>query len=151
MPQNTIPDLAEEIVRFLESLPDTIRTEILYSTMMYANDEDSMETETYLPKIKNKLTKTGGLKRMSATIRAIGALDFILQRSVDQLIDQPRFTDVLSEKRPDLADRMRAKYPLALKHTQAALSSWMNLRSNVLNHANLVRYEGNLQLPGPLR
>jgi len=106
-----MPDLAEEIVGFLESLPDTIRTEILFSMMMYANDEDSMEPDTYLPKIKNELTMTGGLKRMSATIRAIGALDFILKRSVDQLMDQPRFAEVLSEKRPDLADRMRAKHP----------------------------------------
>jgi hypothetical protein len=151
MSRNTVPDLAEEIVHFLESLPDTIRTEILFSMMMYANDEDSMETETYLPKIKNELTKTGGLKRMSATIRAIGALDFILQRAVDQFIDQPRFAGVISEKRPDLADRMRARQPLALKHAQAALSSWLNLRSTVLNYANLARYEDNLRLPRLLR
>jgi len=151
MPQNTMPDLAEEIVRFLESLPDTIRTEILFSMMMYANDEESMEPDTYLPKIKNELTMTGGLKRMSATIRAIGALDFILKRSVDQLMDQPRFAGVLSEKRPDLADKMRAKHPLTLKHMQAALSSWRNLRSTVLNHTNLARYEDNLRMPRHVR
>jgi hypothetical protein len=129
------------------SLPDTIRTEILFFMMAYAYDEGSMEPNTYLQKIKTELTRTGKLKRMSATLRAIGALDFILQRSVDKLIDNQRIAEMLSEKRPDLADRMRARQPLALRHAKAALSSWKNLRSTVLNHANLARYEDNLLSP----
>jgi hypothetical protein len=43
-------DIAEAIVHFLESLPATIRTEILLFVMMYALDRDSMETEIFLPR-----------------------------------------------------------------------------------------------------
>ena len=126
---------------FSESLPDTIRPEILFSMMMYANDEASTEADAFLPKIKYHLTKTGGQKRVSATLRAIGALDFILQRAVDKLTELPGFAAMLSETRPDLADRQLARQPLTLKHAQAALSSWKNLRSTLLTHANLSRYE----------
>lgn len=149
-PDDMMPDLAEEIVHFLESLPDTIQPEVLFSMMMYANDEASTESETFLPRIKDHLTKTGGFKRMSATLRAIGALDYILQKSVDKLIDLPRLAGKVSETRPGIADRMNARQPLTLKHTQAALSSWNILRNTLLNHTNLVRYEEDLTILRPL-
>ena len=61
---DSMQDIAEVIVHFIESLPATIRTEILLFVMMYALDRDSMETEIFLPTIRDELTKTGGMKRM---------------------------------------------------------------------------------------
>ena len=83
------PDLAEEIVRFLESLPTTISPEILSFRHMYAVDNDSMDSQTFLPIIRDTLTKTGGAKRMGATLRTIAALDHILPKSAER-IEAPR-------------------------------------------------------------
>jgi hypothetical protein len=144
-----LPDLASEIVGFLDSLPATISPEILMFVMLYALDDDTAidDAATFLPEIKQKLSGTSGMKRMSIIIRIIGALDYVLQRAVDKLVDIPNVVAVLSEKRPDLADRISARQPLTLKHQQAALSSWKKLRTNLLTYANLSRYEDDLLMP----
>jgi len=70
-------ELAEEIARFVEGLPATIQTDVCYS-YSYGLDEAPKEIEDFVPTVKSALTKSRGMKRMSATIRVAAALDFIL-------------------------------------------------------------------------
>jgi hypothetical protein len=63
-------DLAEEILWFITGLPNTIAPEIYYFVVMHGLDEGpAWEESANLCKITEALTKSGGFKRMSVTVR----------------------------------------------------------------------------------
>ena len=141
-------DIAEVIVHFIESLPATIRTEILLFIMMYALDRDTMETEIFLPTIRDELTKTGGMKRMGVTLRTVAALDHILLRSAQKT----RTAKIAIEQNaaklsPEIVDRFSARQPLSQKYLDRALRDWTKLRSTLITPQNLVDYEDILLRP----
>jgi hypothetical protein len=108
---------AEAIVHFIESLPTTIQTDILFFVMSYALDRDSMEKEIFLPTIRNELTKTGGPKRMSVILRTVAALDHILLRSAQQVrIAKIVIEQNASKPSPEIVARFSAGQPLRQRH-----------------------------------
>jgi hypothetical protein len=135
-------DIAKAILHFIESLPATIRTEILLFIMLYALDRDTMETEIFLPTIRDELTKTGGTKRMSVTLRTVAALDHILLRSVQKT----RTAKIAIEQNAaklssEIVARFSARQPLSQKHLDRALRDWTKLRATLITAQNLVDYE----------
>jgi hypothetical protein len=135
-------DLAKVIVHFIESLPVTIRTEILLFVMIYALDRDSMETEIFLPTIRDELTKTDGMKRMSVTLRTVAALDHILLRSAQKT----RTAKIAIEQNaaklsPEIVARFSARQPLNQRHLDRTLQDWTKLRATLITPQNLVDYE----------
>jgi hypothetical protein len=132
------PDIAEAIVKFVESLPSTISSNILVFVMVYALDLDTMEVDTFLPTIRDQLTKTGGMKRMSVTLRMVAALDFLLCK-------RGRFSSQglpnLDKLRPELRARIEASQPLMRKHFEKALADWRKLRATRITHETLSDYE----------
>jgi hypothetical protein len=141
-------DIAQVIVHFVESLPTTISSSILLFVMMYALDRDSMEAETFVPSIRDALTKTGGMKRMSVTLRMVGALDYLLwraeQKGRSSLLIMQQNADKL---RPELLARLEASHPLSQRHTEKALADWMKLRSTAITREALSDYEDILLRP----
>jgi hypothetical protein len=141
------PDLANEIVGFIEALPITIRTDILYFVMMYALDEAPSEHHTFLPRIQDALTKTGGMKRMSATLRVAAALDYILARSVEKIRSAKNIIASAKGLSPDIVDRFSAGQPLRQKHYDIAFADWTQLRKTLITQQGLSDYEDNLLMP----
>lgn len=142
------PDLAQEIVTFLESLPATISTEVLLFVMLYALDDDSSarDPSTFLPKLREALVRTGGLKRMSATIRTVAAIDYVLARSAEKI----RTAEVIMKSaslRQELRDRLLAGYPLRQKHYDKVLDDWRKIRTTRITHQDLSDYEDRLLMP----
>jgi hypothetical protein len=134
-------DIAEVILHFIESLPATIRTEILLFVMLYAFDQ-YMEKEIFLPTIRDELTKSGGMKRMSVALRTIAALDHILLRAVQKT----RLAKIAIEQNaaklsPDIVARFLSRQPLSQKHLDIALQDWMKLRATLITAQTLVDYE----------
>lgn len=145
------PDLAEEIVRFLELLPTTISNEILMFVLMYAADEDLMDYETYLPMIRESLTKAAGTKKMGATLRTIAALDHILPRSAEKIRSAKVIMQNASKLNQETVDRFLAGHPLRQKHYDLALADWTKLRTTLLTRQNLSDYEDRLLAPRLVR
>lgn len=145
------PDLAEEIVRFLEFLPTTISPDILIFVHMYAVDNDSMDSQTFLPIIRDTLTKTGGAKRMGATLRTIAALDHILPKSAERIRSAKAIMQNAPKLNQETVDRFLAGQPLRLKHSNLALADWTKLRTTLLTPQNLSDYEDRLLAPRLVR
>jgi hypothetical protein len=141
-------DIAEAILRFIESLPATISTEILLFVMLYALDRDTIEAEIFLPTIRDELIKAGGMRRMSVTLRTVAALDHILFRSA-QKIRTARIVmeQNASELSPEIVARFFASQPLSQRHHDKALEDWTKLRSTLITPQTLVDYEDNLLRP----
>jgi hypothetical protein len=135
-------DIAEVILHFVESLPPTIGNELLLFVMMYGLDRDSMETEIFIPTIRDELTKTGGMKRMSVTLRIVAALDYLLYRSEQKGRSSLRIVQQHADRlSPDIVARMEASHPLRQRHTEKALADWTKLRSTLITRETLMDYE----------
>jgi hypothetical protein len=141
-------NIAEAIVHFIESLPSTIQTDILLFVMIYALDRDSTETAGFLPTIRNELTTTGGMKRMSVTLRTIAALDHILLRSAQKVRTAKLAIEQNADKlSPESVARFSARQPLNQRHLDRALEDWTKLRTTLITPQNLVDYEDILLRP----
>jgi hypothetical protein len=141
------PDLAFEILKFIEALPTTIQADVLIFVLMYGLDQSSMEIETFLPHILGALTKTGGLKRFSATIRVIAALDYVLARSVEKIRSAKVLIESAKGLKQDIVDRFSAGQPLRQRHYDIALADWTRLRTTLLDQRGLSDYEDRLVTP----
>jgi hypothetical protein len=151
MTKSDPPDLAEEIIRFIESMPTTIRADILVFVLMYAADEASMESETFLPKIRETLTKAGGMKRMGATLRTIAALDYLLPRAAKNIRRAKFLIENSPQLKQELVDRFSAGQPLRQRHYDVALANWKRLRTTLITHQSLSEYEDILLTPRHLK
>jgi hypothetical protein len=138
-------DISEVILHFVESLPPTIKNDILLFVTIFAFDLDSMEVETFIPIIQDGLTKTGGLKRMSVILRIVAALDFVLYRSEQMGRSSLRAVQEIADKLPpDIVARMEASHPLRQRHTRKVLTDWTKLRSTLITRETLMDYEDTL-------
>jgi len=140
-------DLAEIIARFVESLPSTISADVLVFVLMYAFDEDPRELAKFVPNIRDKLTKVGGMKRMSATLRTVASLDHILSRSATNIRRAKIEMQNAPLLRREIVERFLAGHPLRQKHYDKALADWSKLRATRISHQSLLDYEDNLLSP----
>lgn len=142
------PDLAEKIVKFIENIPITVQSEILLFVLMYGCDIGTMETDDFLPKLKEHLLLADGMRRVSAVIRVTAALDYVLWRSCRSIrkaeITMQRSSEKLSK---DIIDRFLASHPMRQRHYDSVFSEWTQLRSTLLSPESIEAYEDNLLKP----
>ena len=141
------PELSEIIIGFLEALPATIKTEVFLFVLLYGFDIDPplTDSQAFLPLILDNIRKTGGLKRMSATIRTVAALDYILWRSSDNIRNAESTIKDASQLNPELRAQLLTGYPMRRKHYDIALADWTKLRATQITPQSLSDYEDTLQ------
>jgi len=145
-------DISEIVIRFLETLPSTIRNEIFLSVLGYALDMDEVEAESelghegLLPAIIESIRSVRGARPINAIIRIVAATDYSLERIAHKI----RQSEILIRNapsthpgllRPELCDRLLTTFPMRRKHADAALSEWKKLRSTSITQQTLSNYE----------
>lgn len=100
-----VPDLAAAIIKFAESLPKTISSDILHFVLIYATDftDVTADVEAMLSKAKETLSAEDWLAQMGAVCRFIGAFDHVLWRAF-------RMSPLAKKSNEELAGRMPEQY-----------------------------------------
>ena len=144
------PDLAEAIIEFAESLPATIRADILCFVLIYGiNFSDiTAEDSNLLPALKESLRMSDALSKMGTVLRFIGIFDHVLWRASRLAPLTKSKTQMLAAKMPakysSILERVMAAEPLRTKHFERAWSDWSRLRGSLLTPDMLVYYESSL-------
>jgi hypothetical protein len=141
------PDVAETIFHFLEGLPTTIRPDILLFVMMYGLDICETNADVFLPNIREALLGTRGMKRMSATIRVVGATDHVLYRATVNIRRAKTTMEAAFSPGDSQRERFSAGQPLRKRHYDKAFADWTKLRTTLINREGLADYEDYLLRP----
>jgi hypothetical protein len=137
------PDLADEIVKFIESLPATISVDVMLLVAIYVGNlregGGPSKPEEFLPAVLEALAKSSGYARMGATLRTVAALDHALLRTVQNI---RQVAGPLQQ-----AQNFPAGLPMRQHLYERAYSDWVRLRDTVITPQALVDYEDTLMWP----
>ena len=149
MSERAHEDISASIISFLESLPTTIRVDVLVFVLVYGLGDGfghefiKRDTDTFLPSIVDRITsESDPALKMGLALRTIAALDFVLYRAVRKVRSAKsaleRMGGILPE---DTRQFLLAGVPLRTKHEEQALANWKTLRATVITPDTLVDYE----------
>jgi len=140
-------DLAEDLARFAESLPPTIRPDVLVFVLIFAADEGPpAELAHFAPRIRETLYRRTGVERMGAVLRTIAAFDYVLARSARIIRRVKHVIPLVAEKNRDLAAELTANQPMRERHHDRALRDWTELRATILTNEGLNAYQDYMEI-----
>lgn len=140
---NSSPNPIEVVALFLEGLPATISANLLFYVFTYALDRDPSNEERplLLSIVVDSLRNSRDVRRMSVTLRVIGALDYLLYRSVVNHQRIKAAVEIHPTLPQQIRDRLLAR-ALEGRHGERALAEWEKLRATSLSRDSLLAYEG---------
>jgi hypothetical protein len=151
------PDLAAVIIRFAESLPATIRWDILCFVLLYATafSDIAADGAQLLPEVRAALSVADRIARFGATLRFIGGFDYVLWRAVRTAAHTRETNEQFAGAMPEykeVFEEVLAAEPLRTKHFERAWADWRQLRDGPLSPDMLMDYENSLlRTPLPTR
>jgi len=144
------PDFADTIYEFACKLPQTIRPDILVFVVVYATGKFN-EGDDMLLRLKTFLSpRMSGPSRFGATLCAIAALDYVLQRAASTARDCHPMLHTLAEQFPELGAVVLG-HPLRARHFSQALDDWKEIRRDLITPQTLEDFEDKCLRPPTLR
>jgi hypothetical protein len=133
-------DFAAVTYEFASRLPQTIRSDILIFVVIYATGE-FYKGDDLLLRLKNfLLSHPFGLSRFGATLRAISAFDFVIQRAANRAKQAQPMLQSLPEQFPSLSS-VALQHPLRKSHFLQALEDWEKIRRDLITPHTLRDFE----------
>ena len=140
-------DLAEFIHEFLTGLPDTIRTEILVSVLIYGCDGEPGHPNELGEAIRKELLDRRGMRRLGAVLRVRAAVDFVLMQRVTVThrnqaspLTIPSHMQVSEAVRHSI-ETMQLRGPLMIRHLEDAQRRWNVFCEQHMNPLDLIEYQ----------
>ncbi len=132
--------LPKELSDFLATLSKTIDKDVLVFVDLYAlSDAPGLEAD-YLGRLVGQLPDTAALPVFIASLRIIGAMDYVLNRAAS-VGHRPQIPMPTDPAMAEIATLIQAMAPLREKHFADALIRWKTLRATALSDGALREFE----------
>lgn len=147
MTETSAPDMVDQIVSFLTTLPKTISSDILIFVLTYMDGtKHAYDDPAQFPENVRRLSSgVRGITRVGLAIRLVAVVDFVVVELVTNSKDsEDKLKDVARRVPPEMSGKMDAiilSQPLRQRHFEQAGAGWSRLRSTTVTDQELREFE----------